>query len=728
MSVLSFPRIYFNGYMGWDPPTANNNDYLPTYSGQDALLDWDFLVEQDPSITRDNFREKFRPWVIRPHDDSCPNPKAGSSDTCMNKKSSHMASRWNYYGGGGCWFVDYEVGGKITRTTGGDTGFHNPASSADAILQKPVVLEGNIFGDKPSPARLVDVNPQSPWSSQIFLVRFGVGDDTTYLRGHHNQRMHARAFFAPRNLSQDLIIAGTIGVVFQASIPFAALEIKNEKSSNLLVELVRTMQEPDAEGLMVRFTAYTTLYYQNGIFNNLPQQPRTCDQLMELYERGEVFKNPAYSEVAGVLGVWKKGELATVPGGRHIVPYRKVIPVAAPEPDESMHKGEFMGVSGGHASLLFADPPIAAESVSGPPALAFGSIWAEFETNKSLVSLDLSNAIPERKLDGTKFDYGPIRIGLCHETDPDGTFNCIGSFDFSDYDRDAYLKKSGIVDVQFQDATPVEVKQWLQDGQIVALQVKQGGSWQTVSLECALTTEIDNRGIYLDENGVAQFTVQVRYKNGTPPTGTKIRLVQYYPYPLNIGSGSWVRFGASPPKSNSDNPTCTETPSKPYLRFPDGDTIDVVKKGGWGEATVRLESACPGFPLVAFYPYLPKQEVVIQDRVQFSFDDKHPEYYMIGNAYYTAVRVLPFDDQLVQRFVDCWNTSYSRELAWEFIYDNILYVYDMLYPVMEQFVPLSDLERVEGAIDQLVTTVSADWADTSTLYMPVTRELSAGKR
>ena len=47
---------------------------------------------------------------------------------------------------------------------------------------------------------------------------------------------------------------------------------------------------------------------------------------------------------------------------------------------------------------------------------------------------------------------------------------------------------------------------------------------------------------------------------------------------------------------------------------------------------------------------------------------------------------------------------------------------------MEQFVPLSDLERVEGAIDQLVTTVSADWADTSTLYMPVTRELSAGKR
>ncbi|HKF57663.1 MAG TPA: hypothetical protein VKJ45_19555 [Blastocatellia bacterium] len=33
MSVLSFPRIYFNGYMAWDPPTANNKDYMPVYGG-----------------------------------------------------------------------------------------------------------------------------------------------------------------------------------------------------------------------------------------------------------------------------------------------------------------------------------------------------------------------------------------------------------------------------------------------------------------------------------------------------------------------------------------------------------------------------------------------------------------------------------------------------------------------------------------------------------------------
>jgi hypothetical protein len=36
MSVLSFPRIYFNGYMQWNVDTTNNNDYVPVYDAADA--------------------------------------------------------------------------------------------------------------------------------------------------------------------------------------------------------------------------------------------------------------------------------------------------------------------------------------------------------------------------------------------------------------------------------------------------------------------------------------------------------------------------------------------------------------------------------------------------------------------------------------------------------------------------------------------------------------------
>src|SRR6185295_18639537 len=103
MSVLSFPRVYFNGYMEWDVCTANNNDYVETYAQADAALNWDFLAQQNPPITRTNFKTAFPPFVIKPHDDSCPNFTSGGSttpnkDSCCGSYKTHMLSRWNYFG------------------------------------------------------------------------------------------------------------------------------------------------------------------------------------------------------------------------------------------------------------------------------------------------------------------------------------------------------------------------------------------------------------------------------------------------------------------------------------------------------------------------------------------------------------------------------------------------------------------------------------------------------
>ena len=45
MSVLSFPRIYFKGFIGWDPCTFNNNDFtaFQTFDATNAALNWSFL-------------------------------------------------------------------------------------------------------------------------------------------------------------------------------------------------------------------------------------------------------------------------------------------------------------------------------------------------------------------------------------------------------------------------------------------------------------------------------------------------------------------------------------------------------------------------------------------------------------------------------------------------------------------------------------------------------------
>lgn len=746
MSVLSFPRIYFNGYMAWDVATANNNDYQPIYDAPNAQLDWSYLSTH--GITPDNFQTTFRQWVITPQFDTCPpaSPGAATMDTCSDcgdptHDTCHMSSRWGYYGGSGCWFVDYPAGSKTTLTSGGDLAYGQAAAANDAIINQPIIITGNTSGGHPSPARLVDVNPEAPWSSQIFFGSVKVGDDQTFISGSQNLRMHSRLFFVPRCLDSSLIIAGAIGVIFQATFPFEELSIGNGGNSQLLSNLVTAMQQSGAQGLMLRFAAFNTLYYQNGIFNDIPQQPHTCNELETMYKNGEVLQNPAYSHVAGTLGVWNQGELSTMPGGHLLVP--SGTPAAPNGSDQATHvRHVAVDKVPGHGTVQLtetlqpnpnapANATANASASQGPPAVPLGPVLVEVDGTNGIVSLDLCNAIPESSVDGTKYAYGPITVGVQLSN---SSFQAIGSF--TNYDWDSYLATSGIVDVQFQNGvTWTQVQQWMQDG-LLALQIKG----QVVSLERPLIAETDERGVYVDECMTTQVTVQVRYKNGAPPAGTMILLAQYYPWTLNVGAGQLVLFGTTPPDGGSST-FCNATPPAQYVNLIGGDivNVEIPEVGGqsapYGEAIMTLGYNQPGFPTIVFYPFTPTDpSPTPQSEVIFGYNGYST--YTIGNAHYCTVRAMPADNALLQEFVDRWNgtgaytgqTPYDRLLTWQFIYSNILYVYDMLFPVMEQFMPLGNLESVEAAVDQLVTMISEDWLDSSTLYMPVTRDLSAAKR
>jgi hypothetical protein len=48
-----------------------------------------------------------------------------------------------------------------------------------------------------------------------------------------------------------------------------------------------------------------------------------------MYQNGEVFTNPAYSRIVGVIGVWNEGELSTAPGGRMLVSNAPVTPLSS---------------------------------------------------------------------------------------------------------------------------------------------------------------------------------------------------------------------------------------------------------------------------------------------------------------------------------------------------------------------------------------------------------------
>ena len=147
MSVLSFPRIYFKGFMQWDPCTFNNNDWqeFPTYDAVNSALNWSFLKTQNPPITQQNFTTTFRPWAIALQGDNVDSPSG-----------PRVPAEWNMFGGHGVSFVQYED--YTTTIIGGDLGYDQPVTN-DPIIGGPV----NLSGDGGSgPGRLVDTNPVSP--------------------------------------------------------------------------------------------------------------------------------------------------------------------------------------------------------------------------------------------------------------------------------------------------------------------------------------------------------------------------------------------------------------------------------------------------------------------------------------------------------------------------------------------------------------------------------------
>ena len=188
MSVLSLPRIYFTGFMCWDPATGNNNDYFPTYDDEQAALNWAFFKQFGINITPANFQTTFRPWAIASQTINFPssqNPTTG------------IPGEWNYFGGNGAYFVQYsDPASGIDRRSAITGGMDKSGQSVsgDPLIGKPVTLLGDPFGDpqpKP-PGRLIDNNPVSVYSSQIYFNSMRFGDERTGISGSCYRRMHSR--------------------------------------------------------------------------------------------------------------------------------------------------------------------------------------------------------------------------------------------------------------------------------------------------------------------------------------------------------------------------------------------------------------------------------------------------------------------------------------------------------------------------------------------------------
>ncbi len=672
MSVLSFPRIYFKGYASWDPCTFNNNDFakFPTFDAAQAALNWPFLATQNPPITPENFTQTFRPYAIKLQNDSIDNP-AGARVPC----------EWNMFGSHAAAFVQYN--NYKTEITGGALAYNKPSTN-DPLIGTTIKFDGD---NQYSAPKLVDTNPSSFWSSQIYYGSFTVGSGDYSVSGSRAVRMSSRwinlgrIYDATGKLTQP---AASVGCCFQACIPNSGIAWNNGTggaSSELLAALQKASTQPDAQGVMIRFTAYVNMYFCNGILNDITQQARNYEQLATLLaaawdqwnngngDTSEFFSQPCYSHVVGSIGVWNVGELASVPLGRYLSAQAPVTPVGGQAPTQL-----------------------------GPAA-------AQVNSQANLLSLDLGSAIPEVAIPGTpasnleKVNLGILTVGI----QTGNQFVTIGELGPSQYGKAAYEAFAGIVDLPIPTSiTPQQLAQGL-----LAIKSKSGGQSVNALTEQAFCAQTDSRGIYLDQGCQQEFQITV-LKQGAPAAGAKVLLAQY-DQNLNL-------VPSVPPQ---------------YIGFTLGDQRVVNSSGGSpvatiaavvtadenGIATAGVSAQTPGFPVVAFFPFSGE-----------AWPAPPPSLFPPGNAFYTTIRVLPFDDALPLEFLDLWNSTQDPALAWKFIYDRILYVYDMIFSVMLNFVNLGSQADVEKNAEAIAAAIAAPLAAEGTGAMPVTRDLSHGKR
>ena len=708
MGVINLPRASFSGFTFWNPSTMNNNDQQPSYDPSSATLNWSWL-ERHGLRDETDFDRYVTTIDVLPQANDVIN---------VGVDTTAPPAEWNFYGDNTCGFVQpdqprLEWPAKFTKPSGGTTvtGFTNDAlkrvAGGDPWIGLPVQLNVGMDG-----AKLVDVDPLAPWSSQLFVdtVSLGSPDGPVGFTGATAGRAHSRWVFFARNLNllEDIMIAGVASAMWQLALPARGLTIRDAspKAGSLAAQVVAALQQPGVLGLMVRFVTYHTVYFQGPEFAqgvNPDWKPivklyAEYATALAKYEQGVIGAAPpkpvnrAYSNTVGWIAPWTTSDMRSAATGRLLYNLAPVQP----------------------ANTNLAPLPL------GPAALEY-ALEGNGSRKVSRVALDLGSTIPEQDSTLVKVDFGELQLALA----PDGT---AGTTIFAKvphatgYDKGAYEAAGGVVDIPASrfvtQITDADLRRGIQ---VLFPPAVPGGQRQVGLEEAEYTAETDDRGVYVEEPGARwsppdpSVVVQVRRRGAKPPPGTQLRIAQYAPWTPGFNEMSWKLVSTTPgelPSPFAGMNAGAAVVDGGYVIVP----VPTVDDGlGYSAVTLGLSGLRPGPALLqfsaapTFTPPRPSTDLFFPTLVA----------QMFGN-----VRVLPFHNAMAEGYVSWLLGGPSVDLATQRVWDAVFRTFALMYPAMRFIRDPLQFQAQRGRI--LAITDPALFERAS--YMPVTRPLSAGQR
>jgi hypothetical protein len=624
-------------------------------------------LQQNPAQSTDP--AQFVQWLTSLN----PNPPAGQAG---------LNGSWNVYGDGGCWFSN-------TRVTG--VQFEYGKTAGDPICTDPTAqlqIVGEFFGPSrpgstPPPARMVDVAPYQSTTTQLFYKWFQLGTDALGFRALGASRMFLRWSMLRNTDFHELQIAGPAGVIFQTAARAQDIEWYGLDNSPALRALQAAANAGPNQGVVMQFAVYLTQYYLHASYQGV--QLSNAALLSQAYANGFTGANPAQSNITGTIGVWGPNELASAPTQMLLNPANPVSAATVP-----MHSSR-----AAQEGLVVAAP-------KAPAAFPLGPAMARVDADANNLAVSFLTTVLETDLKLTKEHLGPLTLQLVDGSS--GATTNIADIPYSSpdntgYDAPSYAQTSGILDFTI---TPEQATAIQNGSSLLQLSVEQSGTCTVALQQASLVAETDQRGIYLDQGETQTVTVQV-YQNGVPASGGNVSLLvaQYYEAPLDP-SNDFPYYLVT--QSNQNN-ACLQL---------DGGQFQVVLPVTDGTASFTITSVNPGTAMLGFFPFSGDTPPAPAPGGVNNFPGPQT------TNFYAVVRCLGFDNALLDLPDD--------QINWENTYEKVLQVYNLVYPQMSRIADLGDPTTVEQMAGRILKATEYpdrfDW----TMFMPVTREMSAGKR
>ena len=684
MSYLSVPQINFKGSAYCNPSTADNNDFANVFDVDTLTFTPQMTVlpqKNGPPTVIDPPGEQVFNYQGVQSASGCRAWLMGLMDNVSDGGPFGQQSHWNYYGDHGTRLDNTQVTQLV-----GSNGSVFPAS--DPLYNATISLIGT-----PSPMQfqdpvIVDNDPYALITSQIFShgIEVIAPDKTVLISASPTSRCYAYYINVSKNLDPTAIGFQMVSAIFVLSVPKGPdLTINTSANSPALTDLANAVS--NGAGLQMRFVFYNAIYH-------IPPE-----QLYQNFQAKNYTPNPYIGLTLGTIGVLSAGDMLSAPPGRKL------------------------NVQNSFTYL----PSAPCQPGSGPNAqpASLGITLANIDPVSETVYLDCVSTFPECNVtSNAKYNFGPKPLDLVLTPDGGGQPITLGQIPNT---QTQYETSAGMVAIPLSNHPQLaEIKASVSSG---TLSIFDENASQTLLTESAgLDIQTEDRAIYFDVETIQNWSDP----NEQPQPGTATVTIKAFSQgvpvqqAVNVNIEYWMCAKDQVNPSKPQVPVTSkyfsvsgavQQPPTQYTNAPGNPpTIQVltdqvtIPANSNGELTLTLTGIRPGTSLMRFV-----DPTITPVPPNFCWD----------NTDYSCVRILPFDDYRVY--------SDQQINNWPFMYENFFNYFALLYPVMSHVIPWgpTDAPNNPDMVTQFASQIKMftdpqNW-DT-TIYMPITRDLSAGKR